>query len=55
MPKLSRARCVVNMGIRVSVKDNRCVVLVMRLVDIAREMHKMSLIMVVGGGFFGDC
>ncbi len=55
MPKLSRARCVMNMGIWVSVKNDRCVVLVMRLVDIAREMHKMSLIMVVGGGFFGDC
>ena len=31
--------------------DNRCIVLVMKLANIAREMHKMSLIMVVGGGF----
>jgi hypothetical protein len=34
--------------------DDRCVVLVMNLANIAREMHKMSSIMVVGGGFFGD-
>ncbi len=32
--------------------DNRCVVLAMILANIAREMHKMSSIMVVGGGFF---
>ena len=31
--------------------DYRCIVLVMNLANIAREMHKMSLIMVVGGGF----
>ena len=31
--------------------DNRCIVLVMKLANIAREMHKMSSIMVVGGGF----
>ena len=31
--------------------DNRCVVLVMQLVNIARETQKMSSIMVVGGGF----
>ena len=31
--------------------DDRCVVLVMKLANITREMHKMSSIMVVGGGF----
>ncbi len=31
--------------------DNRCIVLVMKLANIVREMHKMSSIMVVGGGF----
>ncbi len=31
--------------------DNRCDVLVMKLANIAMEMHKMSSIMVVGGGF----
>ena len=31
--------------------DNRCIVLVMKLANIARETHKMSLIVVVGGGF----
>ena len=30
--------------------DDRCVVLMIKLVNIAREMHKMSSIMVVGGG-----
>jgi hypothetical protein len=35
--------------------DDRCTVLVMRLANIVREMHKMSSIVVVGGGFFGDC
>jgi hypothetical protein len=31
--------------------DNRCVVLVIKLANIVGEMHKMSSIMVVGGGF----
>ena len=31
--------------------DDRCIVLGMKLANIVRETQKMSLIMVVGGGF----